>query len=333
MNLRAGEHVDGYTVLDKLGQGGMSEVYHARDEAHGREVVLKFPHEDMIGDPSTYERFQREIKIGKALTHPHIQKLYELGGKPLAPYLVLEYVDGCTLRQLLHREEQLSPERTVALGIQLGQALAYAHDHHVFHRDLKPENIIVNANGQAKVMDFGIAFVQGARRITWGSLSSQVGTPDYMAPEQIKGSRGDQRTDIYALGMMLYECVAGRLPYRGDNALSIMNQHVTVSPPPVQRFSHAVPPVLDEVIMKAIRRDPQQRWQGMHALVDALEHLDVVDVAALQAEREQQETRTSPADVGNNHLLSLPMWQVALLIIAVFLGIIALGVIGQLVHQ
>lgn len=332
MNLQPGERINQYIVLNKLGHGGMSEVYRARDDEQQREVVLKFPHEDMLGDPATYERFRREVKIGKTLTHPNIQKLFELGGEKRAPYLVFEYVDGCTLRELLRRERRLAPERTAALGIQIAHALSYAHAHHVFHRDLKPENIIVTANAEAKVMDFGIAFVHGARRITWGSLSSQVGTPDYMAPEQIKGSRGDHRTDIYALGTILYECVAGRLPYQGDNSLAIMNQHVTISPPPVQQFNHAVPPALDEVIMKAIRRDPDHRWQSMQALRDALEHLESVDVATLRAEREQQEKNVSGATDGVDGMLGIPMWQVALIVIAIFLGIIALGVVGQLVR-
>src|SRR6476619_1682371 len=216
MTLQPGERIDHYTIVQKLGHGGMSEVYRARDNQHSREVVLKFPHEDMAGDPATYERFRREIQIGGLLTHPSIQKLYELEGDHLDPYLVLEYVDGVTLRELLRKEHRLPVERAVSLSVQIAQALAYAHAHHVFHRDLKPENVIVTPDDCAKVMDFGIAFVEGARRVTWGQMSAQVGTPDYMAPEQIKGNRGDQRTDIYALGMMLYECLAGRLPYQGD---------------------------------------------------------------------------------------------------------------------
>src|SRR5689334_16779447 len=152
MTLQPGERVGAYTIVHKLGHGGMSEVYLASDEQHRREVVLKFPHEDMAGDPATYERFRREIQIGERLTHQNIQKLYELAGNHLDPYLVLEYVDGVTLREVLRRERRLPPERAIAIGVQIAQALTYAHEHHIFHRDLKPENVIVTPEWCAKVM-------------------------------------------------------------------------------------------------------------------------------------------------------------------------------------
>jgi serine/threonine protein kinase len=330
MTLQPGERIDHYTIVQKLGHGGMSEVYLAQDNQRPREVVLKFPHEDMAGDPATYERFRREIKIGELLTHPSIQKLYELEGNQLDPYLVLEYVDGVTMRELLRKEHRLPAERAVSLGVQIAQALAYAHAHHVFHRDLKPENIIVAPDGCAKVMDFGIAFVQGARRVTWGQMSAQVGTPDYMAPEQIKGNRGDQRTDIYALGMILYECLAGRLPYQGDNALVVMSQHVTVSPPPLHRFAPHVPPALEETVLKAIRRSPDARWPSMEAFAQALQHPGQVDVTALQSEREQQEA--SAGDGGMSSQFGLPIWQVVLIVIAVIVGLITFGALVQVLH-
>jgi len=331
MALQPGERVDQYTIVQKLGHGGMSEVYRARDGELGREVVLKFPHEDMAGDPATYERFRREIQIGQLLTHPHIQKLYHLAGGKAEPYLVLEYVNGSTLRELLKREHRLPADQAVALVLQIAQALAYAHAHHIFHRDLKPENIIVTPSWCAKVMDFGIAFVEGAPRITWGRLSSQVGTPDYMAPEQIKGNRGDHRTDIYALGMILYECLAGRLPYRGDNALSVMNQHVTMSPPPLGKFAHHIPPALEEVVMKAIRRSLDARWPSMDAFAEALKHLDAVDAAALRAEREREETSAIMAGASSSQF-GIPLWQVGLIVVAVVVGLITFGALVQLLH-
>jgi eukaryotic-like serine/threonine-protein kinase len=330
MTLQPGDRIDHYTVMQKLGHGGMSEVYHAQDSQRQREVVLKFPHEDMAGDPATYERFRREIQIGELLTHPNIQKLYALQGDHLDPYLVLEYVDGVTLREVLRKEHRLPSDKAVALALQIAQALAYAHKHHVFHRDLKPENIIVTPECCAKVMDFGIAFVEGARRVTWGQMSAQVGTPDYMAPEQIKGHRGDQRTDIYALGMILYEVLAGRLPYCGDNALVVMNQHVTASPPPLSQFARQVSPALEETVMAAIRRSPDARWPSMEAFATALQHPEQVDVAALQAAREEQET--SAGDGGLSEQLGLPTWQVILIVIAVIVGLITFGALVQVLH-
>jgi len=292
MQLEADNKVGPYTVVRRLGQGGMSNVYLANDELNNREVVLKFPHEELLGDVSSHERFNREVKIGKLLDSDHIQRLYELADEKGSPYLVLEYVPGEPMRYLLRdRKHKHGPEdfqAVVDLGTQIGNALAHAHSHEVAHRDLKPENIIITPDGVAKVMDFGIALLRGARRVTWGPMSNQVGTPDYMAPEQIQGSRGDARTDIYALGMILYEYIAGRLPYDGDNPLSVMNQHVTAKSPPIHKFRKDVPRTLEEIILKAIRRSPQDRWATMDEFVNALEGWKSADVDWLQAEREQE---------------------------------------------
>ena len=337
--LQPGEKIGPYTVLKRLGRGGMSDVYQAQDELHHREVTLKFPHPDMMGDPATYERFSREVKIGKLLEHPHIQKLYELAGDTREPYLVLEYVPGHTLRDWLreqkaNRDAPPPPERALNIGLQVGHALMYAHEKHVFHRDLKPENIIMTPDGEAKVMDFGIAFLRGARRITWGPLSSQIGTPDYMAPEQIKGVRGDQRTDIYALGMILYECAAGRLPYDGDNALAVMNQHVNVSPPPIHQFYRDISPALEEVILKAIRRNPAGRWPSMQAFTLALQHPETVDVEALKAERAKEENARAPRSGGGvDNDFGRPLWQVALIVGGTLLALVGLGVLAQILHH
>jgi serine/threonine protein kinase len=285
-----GQQIGRYTIIDRLGKGGMSHVYRARDPEHDREVVLKFPLLEIMDDPATHERFHREVKIGKLLHHPNIQHLYQLSRFQQHEYLVLEYVPGQSLRHFLHAKKPGPNDfRDVSdLGLQLARALAYTHRLQIAHRDLKPENIIITPEGTVKVMDFGIAFLKGARRVTWGRMSSQVGTPDYMAPEQIQGRRGDSRTDIYALGMILYEYLAGRLPYQGDSALSIMNQHVNAKPAPLHRFRKEVPLLLEEVIMKAIRRSPEDRWQDMEALIAALEPGSAADALLLREERENE---------------------------------------------
>lgn len=291
MALEPGSSVGRYKVVNPLGRGGMSNVYLARDEASDRDVVLKFPNQDLLGDISSHERFRREVKIGQLLKHPNIQELHELAYAGNDEFIVLEYIPGEPLRTVLRDRQQRSAddfEFARKIGIQIGSALKYAHDHHVAHRDLKPENVIVSPDGTAKVMDFGIALLKGARRVTWGPLSNQVGTPDYMAPEQIQGGRGDARTDIYALGMILYEIIAHRLPYSGDNALAVMNQHVNVKATPLHKQRKDVPEALDETVMKALRLKPQDRWPSMDAMVDALEHPENVDAAALRAEREAE---------------------------------------------
>ena len=334
MQLEPGQQIGRYLVIRTLGHGGMSNVYLARDTQEERDVVLKFPHAEIMGDMATHERFSREVKIGHLLDHPHIQRLYELASVNHAEFLVLEYIPGRTLRDVLREQERHHrPEdfpAAVTLGLQLARALAYAHEHHVAHRDLKPENVIVSDGGEAKVMDFGIAFMQGARRVTWGPLSSQVGTPDYMAPEQIQGGRGDSRTDIYALGMILYEHLAGRLPYDGDNPLSVMNQHVTAKPPPLHRFRKDVPPALEETIMKAIRRKPADRWPTMAALIDALEHPENMDAAALREEREAEPGDS--AGLGNvAGKLNFPVSKINLAILAALLLLIVIALFG--LHQ
>ena len=338
MKLQEGESISHYTVKHELGHGGMSQVYLAHDDKNNREVVLKFPNDDLMSDPANYERFRREVKIGNILNHPNIQRLYELGGEPQTPFLVLEYVPGDTLRDEFaktrpyQRTREKSEETAHQLGKQLGNALAYTHANGVYHRDLKPENIIVTPDGMAKIMDFGIAFVEGSRRVTWGALSSQVGTPDYMAPEQIKGQRGNDRTDIYALGMILYECVAGRLPYEGDNALAVMNQHVTVSPPPLHKFCKEVTPALEEAILKAIRRRPEARWPSAQAFVEALERPETVEVAALKAEREE-EAADSPKSSASLSEFGLPLWKVGALIAGILLALVVLTVLVQMFHK
>ena len=331
MQLEPEQEVGHYRVVRRLGQGGMSNVYLARDTQEDRDVVLKFPHEEIMGDVATHERFTREVKIGHKLHHPNIQRLYELASFKNAEFLVLEYVPGRPLRDVLyeqhHNHKPGDPAGAVTLGLQLARALSYAHDAHVAHRDLKPENVIVTPEGVAKVMDFGIASLKGARRVTWGPLSSQVGTPDYMAPEQIQGGRGDSRTDIYALGMILYEYLAGRLPYDGDNALAVMNQHVTVKAPPVHFYRKDVPPALEEIIMKAIRRNPDDRWQTMQKMIEVLENWELVDVEALKTEREQE--RGESAKVGKiANKLNLPLGGNNLIVFVVLVAVIAAAVVA-----
>lgn len=289
--MEPGNSVGPYTIIRPLGHGGMSNVYLARNANNDQEVVLKFPHQDLLGDVSAHERFRREVKIGQLLKHPNIQELHELSTEGGDEFLVLEYIVGEPLRFVLRERKQRVPEDfefAVNLGVQIGSALMYAHAHHVAHRDLKPENIIISPDGTAKVMDFGIALLEGARRVTWGPLSTQVGTPDYMSPEQIQGGRGDARTDIYALGMILYEIIAHKMPYTGDSALAIMNQHVNVKAPALHTQRKETPSALEEIIMKAIRLKPQDRWPTMEAFVEALKAPNTVDAEALKAEREAE---------------------------------------------
>jgi serine/threonine-protein kinase len=306
MRLQPGQRVDQYTVVRWLGQGGMGTVYQARD-ASGRPVVLKVPFDTLLDDPGTRARYQRELDIARSLDHPNIQRLLATGrtagprgpsepggaggseGGTAAvpadvPYIVLEWVDGSLLREHLYEGRPLLVDEALRLAVQLCDALQYCHERGIVHRDLKPDNVLVTRDGGVKLMDFGAALLERGRKITTAALSPALGTPDYMAPEQVQGQRGDARTDVYALGIMLYEMLAGAPPYRGDNALAVMAQHVQSRPPPLRARNRRVPPALEAVVAKALRRDPAKRYQSMAALRDDLLHLDRVDPAALAAE-------------------------------------------------
>jgi serine/threonine-protein kinase len=315
----------------------MSEVYHAYDDKNKREVVLKIPHEDVLTDPATYERFLREVKIGELLTHPHIQKLYSLAGTRSKPYLVLEYVEGSTWRELLEQAPAgiLPVEQVLNWAGQIAEAIEYAHSHQVYHRDLKPENIIITAQQQVKVMDFGIALMQGSRRVTWGKFSPKLGTPTYMAPEQIDGKRGDARTDIYALGIMLYEALAGCPPFKGEDFLETMRLHLTANPPPLLQANPALTPALIEIILKALRRNPALRWASMSDFATALQNPTALNVTDLQAERKLEEAKKT-ASLHQSALekeLGISLGQVALIILAIILVFIAILVAVQLFHH
>src|SRR5262249_547418 len=224
----------------------------------------------------------REVEIGKRLHHPNIQHLVDEGrlddGGGVAPYLVLDYVDGRSLREYLTEKAPLPVDEAIRIALQLADPLQYCHQQGLGHRDPNPENILMQPDGTIKLVDFGIALLQGARRLTFRRLSSEVGTPDYMAPEQVQGDRGDARTDIYALGVMLFEMLTGDVPYKGDSALAVMSQHVTTDAPLLRRVQPDLPAELEAVVWRALRREPAERYASMAALRHDLTHLDAVQI-------------------------------------------------------
>jgi serine/threonine-protein kinase len=313
---------DRYEILQTLGQGGMGEAYKARDRKTGQIVVVKIPYASMIGDPSTYSRYQRELDIGKRLDHPGIQRFLADGrlDDSVAPYLVFEFIDGQNFREFLASRAPLDVALAVDLAVQLADVLRYVHEHDVVHRDLKPENLLITPDGKLKLVDFGIALLRGARRLTFSRLSSEVGTPDYMAPEQVQGERGDARTDVYALGIILYEMLTGEVPFQGDSPLAVMSQRVTTSAPLVSSVRRDVPPGLEAVVFRALRREPHERYPSMAALKHDLQHLDEVEIpryATLDTRRRGIPQRF----VG------------ALIILAVFVGLVVVGILAELAHR
>ncbi len=272
-----GAVVCGYAIIEGIGSGGLSQDYKARG-ANGSFVTLKFPSPELVGDPATYERFRREFKIGQTLSHPAVPRAFLMSETPTGPCLVMEFIEGKSLRTILGDRIRLPLQEALDIISQLAEVLAYLHSHGVYHRDLKPENVLIDSDGKVHIIDFGIALLQRARRVTWRNLSDVLGTPDYMSPEQIQGKRGDARTDLYALGIMFYELLTGTVPFQGDNSMAVMHQHLTVTPPLLPP-ELAVPAAIEAIIMKAIRKNPKERYQSAEAFLADLTHYKELDMS------------------------------------------------------
>lgn len=317
-----GTQVDHYEIIRMLGHGGMNRVYLARDVYNQQEVVLKFPNDDLIGDIAVFERYKREAEIGHRLHHPHVQQLLNNDEKRSQEYLVVEYIKGKTLRTILeeYAPNPLPVARAINITEQICDALVYCHEQGIFHRDIKPENIMVQEDGNIKIIDFGIALLEGARRVTWRGLSGTMGTPDYMSPEQLKGERGTASSDIYAVGVMLYEMLCGHTPFEGENIFAIMNQHVSQDPPSILLANPQLSPELATVVMRAIRRDRDKRYRTMSDFLHDLRNLEEVKPVPYEPE------------VPHLNRSGRTVITATLIIIAILLLISALGFLAQFVH-
>jgi serine/threonine protein kinase len=245
-----------YELRRRIAQGGMAEVYLGYDRQVRRQVAVKV----LYGrDESFVRRFEREALAVGALSHNHILPLYDFGEQSPWYYLVMPYVDGCTLRDYLLRHKQLTLEETASFLSQIASALQYAHDHGVVHRDVKPSNILLRQDGYAYLVDFGLAkAMQGAEALT--SAGAIVGTPEYMAPEQSNGESG-YRSDIYSLGIILYQMLTGQLPFMAESPVAVSLKHIQSTPTPPRKLNSAIPPSIELVILKAMAKDPAGRYQ------------------------------------------------------------------------
>lgn len=273
-----GEQLDHYHIDSLVAETGMTSIFHATDMKTGRAVAIKMPHPTAETDPIFFERFKREEEIGTAMTHPNVMKILPHHDHSRT-FMVMEWVPGKLLRTLINEEHKLPPNRAIHIAVQILHALEYIHNHGVVHRDLKPENIMVDDNDHVKLIDFGIASKEGAKRITYTGYTQAMGTPNYISPEQVKGKRGDARSDLYSLGIMLYEMLTGRTPFSGPSPLAVMNDRLINHPLPPREANPEISPHLQEVLYRAIERNPHNRYPNAHAFAWDLENLDKVGVS------------------------------------------------------
>jgi serine/threonine-protein kinase len=277
-DIEVGQELDHYHIEAPVADSGMATIFRAIDTRDGRQVAIKIPHGSMEADPVAFDRFKREEEIGTTLNHPNVMRIFSDGHRSRL-YMVMEWCNGRLLRNIISEEGKLPPERAIRIALGILQALDYIHQHGVVHRDLKPENIMVDDQDNVKLIDFGIASREGAKRLTYAGYSQALGTPEYIAPEQVKGKRGDARSDLYSLGIILYEMLSGKTPFSGPSPLAVMNDRLINHPLPPRVAEPNISPALQEVLYRAIEREPKNRYPTAHAFAWDLEHLNQVGVA------------------------------------------------------
>jgi serine/threonine-protein kinase len=274
---------DRFQITDVISRSGMASIFKGKDLTSGETVAVKVPFMQFESDPAFFSRFQREEAIGRTLQHPYVLRILAVEEKS-RPYIVMEYLQGQTLRQVLQGVERMPVADALAIAWRICEALEYLHGQNVVHPDLKPENIMLCDDGSIRIMDFGIARSAGLRRLTFAGFSASMGTPDYMAPEQVKGKRGDARTDIYSLGIILYEMVTGALPFEGSNPYAIMHARLVSDPVGPRKHNPDIPLEVEEIILHAMERQPYDRYPSATAMKSELNAPSLVEVTG-RAER------------------------------------------------
>ena len=273
--LYPGDRLDQFELEALIASSGMASIFRARNLDTGALAAIKVPHPEAECDPIFHDRFRREIEIGSRLDHACIRRIF-----PLPPsrrvYMAMEWLEGRLLRQALTEEGALPVERAISIAIAILDALGYMHGQGVVHRDLKPENIMLLSpsagEDRIKIIDFGIACLAGARRLTFGKLSQVMGSPDYISPEQVKNKRGDARSDVYAAGVIVYEMLTGETPFHGENPFAVMNARLRATPRAPSDINPGIPPQLDAIALRALERDPGRRYASAQEFAHHLIH-------------------------------------------------------------
>ncbi|PJF29072.1 MAG: serine/threonine protein kinase, partial [Phototrophicales bacterium] len=271
MAFEAGAQVGAYQIIEKIGSGGMATVFKARQPRLERDVAIKVMHQNISQDPNFLARFEREARIVASLDHPNIVPIYDYDEHMGQPYLVMKYVNGYTLKDIL-RAEPIAPHDILRVLTAVGSALEFAHKRGVLHRDIKPSNIIIDERGEAYLMDFGLARIAQSGESTM-SADVMLGTPHYISPEQAQGNKDlDARTDVYSLGIVLYEMLTGRVPFVGDTSYAIIHAQITETPPPPRSINPTITPAVEAVVLKALAKSRDDRYSSPTELVNAFRH-------------------------------------------------------------
>jgi serine/threonine protein kinase len=261
-----------YEIIEELGKGGMGKVYRVEDKKIKEEVALKLINPEIASDKKTIERFTNELKMARKIAHRNVCRMFDLGEEKGMHYITMEYVRGEDLKSMIRMTGQLGLGTTINIAKQVCEGLTEAHRLGIIHRDLKPQNIMIDKEGNARIMDFGIARSLEAKSITVAGVI--IGTPEYMSPEQVEGKEVDCRSDIYSLGVILYEMVTGQLPFEGDTPLSIAMKHKSEAPPNPKWQNAQIPDRLSEVILRCMKKDREKRYKNSEELLSELSKIE-----------------------------------------------------------
>ncbi len=322
-----------YEILEKLGGGGMAIVYKSRDTLLNRLVTIKVLRPEFTSDENFIKRFRREAQAVASLSHPNIVNIHDVGHEDGVHYLVMEFVEGDNLKTIIKQKGRLDPAESVRIAVQVCEALQHAHENNIVHRDVKPHNILITKQGRAKLTDFGIAMEATAATLT--RTDTIIGSVHYLSPEQARGETATARSDIYAVGILLYEMLTGKQPYSGDSPIAVALKHIQETPQPVDKVNPAVPPELAAVVMRAMEKNPERRYQSAGELAKHLE-MAVEDTGQAtvilpagnvkRAAPEQEEDDLTGAR-GNNGWLTPRFWVWAAVIV-LLAGMVTGGVYG-----